>query len=123
MVVERGPMVQNRFSISKKMRLPTVHRRRFIKNDIAAIGISNQRETFVVWDKNGKPLHNAVVWQCKRSIQICDGLKQKGLSETVNQKTELVIDPYFSATKLVWLFQNNDAVKLRQNWRSLFWHH
>ncbi|NCU04522.1 MAG: glycerol kinase GlpK [Chitinophagaceae bacterium] len=78
---------------------------------IAGIGISNQRETFIVWDKAGKPLHNAVVWQCKRSVQICEELKQQGLSEQVNQKTGLVIDPYFSATKLIWLNRNNEAVK------------
>jgi len=83
----------------------------FDKSEIAGIGISNQRETFVLWDKNGKPLHNAVVWQCKRSVQICEELKQQGLAETIQQKTGLVIDPYFSATKLIWLVRNNDAVK------------
>jgi glycerol kinase len=83
----------------------------FEASAITAIGISNQRETFVVWDKSGKPLHNAVVWQCKRSVQICDELKQQGLSEAVNQKTGLLIDPYFSATKLIWLNRNNDAVR------------
>jgi glycerol kinase len=80
-------------------------------NCISAIGISNQRETFIVWNKNGKPLHNAIVWQCKRSVQICDDLKQHGLSQTVNDKTGLIIDPYFSATKLIWLFRNNETVK------------
>jgi len=83
----------------------------FDKSKIAGIGISNQRETFVLWDKNGKPLHNAVVWQCKRSVQICEELKQQGLVETIQLKTGLVIDPYFSATKLIWLARNNDAVK------------
>ncbi|MFT3844266.1 MAG: glycerol kinase GlpK [Lacibacter sp.] len=83
----------------------------FDKNKISGIGISNQRETFVLWDKNGKPLHNAVVWQCKRSVQLCEELKQQGLAETIQQKTGLVIDPYFSATKLIWLAKNNDAVK------------
>ena len=83
----------------------------FDANDIAAIGISNQRETFVIWDKNGKPLHNAIIWQCKRSVQICEDLKQKGLSVTVNEKTGLVIDPYFSATKLIWLNQNNSTIQ------------
>ena len=83
----------------------------FDSTAIAGIGISNQRETFVVWDKAGKPLHNAVVWQCKRSVQICEELKQQGLSEQVNQKTGLVIDPYFSATKLIWLSRNNEAIK------------
>lgn len=82
------------------------------KNDIAAIGISNQRETFVVWDKSGEPLCNAIVWQCKRSVQICEDLKQKGLSKMVNEITGLVIDPYFSATKLIWLYQHNDNVRL-----------
>lgn len=80
------------------------------RNEIAAIGISNQRETFVIWDKQGKPLHNAIVWQCKRSVQICERLKEEGLSETVNQKTGLVIDPYFSATKLIWLKENNPSI-------------
>jgi len=79
--------------------------------EIAGIGISNQRETFVLWDKDGKPFHPAVVWQCKRSVQVCEQLKQQGLAETVQQKTGLVIDPYFSATKLIWLFQNNSAIK------------
>ena len=83
----------------------------FAINDIAAVGISNQRETFVIWDKNGKPSHPAIVWQCKRSVQICEELKQKGLSNTVNAKTGLVIDPYFSATKLIWLCQNNPAIQ------------
>ena len=80
-------------------------------DDIVAIGISNQRETFMLWDKTGKPLHNAVVWQCKRSVQICEEIKQKGLSHTIKQKTGLVIDPYFSATKLIWLVRNNPAIK------------
>ena len=83
----------------------------FDANDMAAIGISNQRETFVIWDKKGKPLHPAVVWQCKRSVQVCEDLKQKGLSKTVNVKTGLVIDPYFSATKLIWLNQKNLAIQ------------
>ncbi len=83
----------------------------FDKNDIAAIGVSNQRETFMLWDKDGKPLHNAVVWQCKRSAQICEELKQKGLLQTVKQKTGLIIDPYFSATKLIWLVQNNESIE------------
>lgn len=80
-------------------------------NSIEAIGISNQRETFVIWDKNGKPLHPAVVWQCKRSVRVCEDLREKGLSNIVNAKTGLVIDPYFSATKLIWLYQNNPAIQ------------
>jgi glycerol kinase len=93
----------------------------FDTKDIAGIGISNQRETFVVWDKNGKPLYNAVVWQCKRSVQICEELKQRDLSQTINQKTGLVIDPYFSATKLIWLLKNNEAIRSAiQNGNAFF---
>ena len=83
----------------------------FDAKDVAGIGISNQRETFVVWNKEGIPLHNAVVWQCKRSVEICAQLKQRDLSAIIQQKTGLVIDPYFSATKLIWLFQNDSAIK------------
>lgn len=79
--------------------------------DIAAIGISNQRETFVIWDKNGKPFHPAIVWQCKRSVQICEELNQQDLSGMIQQKTGLVIDPYFSATKLIWLLRNHEYLK------------
>ncbi len=79
--------------------------------DIKACGISNQRETFVLWDENGKPLYNAVVWQCKRSVQVCDRLSQEGLGNTIKEKTGLLIDPYFSGTKLIWLYENNPAIK------------
>jgi len=101
---------QNVLSSVKKC-LQQFKEKGFDINDLAAIGISNQRETFVIWDKNGKTLHPAVVWQCKRSVQICEELKKKGLSQTVNEKTGLIIDPYFSATKLIWLFQNDKRVK------------
>ncbi len=80
-------------------------------SDIKACGISNQRETLVVWDDNGTPLHKAVVWQCKRSVEICNRLQKEGLGEIINQKTGLIIDPYFSGTKMIWLYENNDAVK------------
>lgn len=79
--------------------------------NIITAGISNQRETFVVWDKNGKPLHNAVVWQCRRSIDVCERLKKAGLETVVRRKTGLFIDPYFSGTKLIWLYENNVIVK------------
>ena len=78
--------------------------------NIKAIGISNQRETFVVWDEEGKPICPAVVWQCKRSVDICQKLKKNGLETTIKTKTGLIIDPYFSATKLIWLKQNNKTV-------------
>lgn len=79
-------------------------------SDIKACGISNQRETFVVWDHKGKPLYNAVVWQCKRSVQFCEWLKNDGLEEVIKSKTGLIVDPYFSGTKLMWLNENVSAV-------------
>lgn len=76
-------------------------------HEIAGIGITNQRETIVLWDPaTGKPLHNAVVWQCRRSAAICERLKKKGLAGKFAGRTGLVLDPYFSGTKLTWLFEN-----------------
>jgi len=74
---------------------------------IAAIGITNQRETTVLWDrKGGKPVHNAIVWQCRRTSRMCEELKKKGLDEPIRKKTGLVVDAYFSGTKLKWLLDN-----------------
>ncbi|MEM7483659.1 MAG: glycerol kinase GlpK [Bacteroidota bacterium] len=74
---------------------------------IAAIGITNQRETVVVWDKNtGKPIYNAIVWQDKRTANYCDELKNEGKSEMIREKTGLVIDSYFSGTKVKWILDN-----------------
>jgi glycerol kinase len=78
---------------------------------IQAIGLANQRETFVVWDQAGKPLYNAVVWQCKRSIDICAQLTRQGLTDTIKAKTGLLVDPYFSGSKLIWLYQHVAAVR------------
>ena len=78
---------------------------------IKAIGVSNQRETFVVWNGAGVPLYNAVVWQCKRSVNICERLLQAGLGETIKKKTGLLVDPYFSGTKLIWLYEKVAAVR------------
>ncbi|HZJ57806.1 MAG TPA: glycerol kinase GlpK [Clostridia bacterium] len=73
-------------------------------DDIASIGITNQRETLVVWNpKTGKPIYNAIVWQCRRTAGICDELKQKGMEDIIYKKTGLVIDAYFTATKLYWI--------------------
>ena len=80
-------------------------------DEISCCGISNQRETFVVWDKDGKPLYNAVLWQCKRSVSVCERLKNEGLEDEIKSKTGLIIDPYFSASKLIWLKENNELVK------------
>lgn len=83
---------------------------------IHAIGITNQRETTVVWDKNtGTPIHKAIVWQDRRTANICDKLKQQGLSQTIQQKTGLLIDPYFSATKIQWLLDTYDPDRTKAN--------
>lgn len=75
--------------------------------DISAIGITNQRETTIVWNKNtGRPVYNAIVWQCRRTSGFCDELTAEGLVDTIRSKTGLVIDPYFSATKIRWILQN-----------------
>ncbi|RYF85353.1 MAG: glycerol kinase GlpK, partial [Chitinophagaceae bacterium] len=80
-------------------------------DQISTVGISNQRETFVIWDETGVPLHNAVVWQCKRSIAICNRLISQDLKNTIKAKTGLMIDPYFSGTKLIWLYENSEKVR------------
>lgn len=75
--------------------------------DIAGIGITNQRETTIVWDKNsGKPVYNAIVWQCRRTADICEELKNKGLSDYIAKTTGLIVDAYFSATKIKWILDN-----------------
>ena len=75
--------------------------------DIAAIGITNQRETTIVWNKfTGKPIHNAIVWQCRRTAAYCDQLREAGLVDAIREKTGLVIDPYFSGTKIRWILEN-----------------
>lgn len=84
--------------------------------NIASIGITNQRETTVVWDKRtGKPLYNAIVWQCRRTSEYCDSLKKQGLTDTIRQKTGLVIDAYFSATKIRWILENVPDARKKAN--------
>lgn len=80
--------------------------------DIAAIGITNQRETTIVWDKNtGEPIYHAIVWQCRRTSKECDLLKKKGLIETFRKKTGLVIDAYFSGTKIKWILDHVEGAR------------
>ena len=82
--------------------------------DIAAIGITNQRETSIVWDKNtGEPVYHAIVWQCRRTSEYCDSLKEKGLTEKFRRKTGLVIDAYFSGTKVKWILDNVPGARER----------
>ncbi|MDY4211350.1 MAG: glycerol kinase GlpK [Treponema sp.] len=90
--------------------------------DIAAIGITDQRETTIVWDKKtGEPVYNAIVWQCRRTSEYCDYLKSKGLEQSFRQKTGLIIDAYFSATKLKWILDNVEGAREKaQNGELLF---
>ena len=90
--------------------------------DICAIGITNQRETAIVWDRHtGVPVYHAIVWQCRRTSEYCDLLKKKGLTETFRKKTGLVIDAYFSATKIKWILDNVEgARKKAENGDLLF---
>lgn len=85
--------------------------------DIAAIGITNQRETTICWNaKTGEPVCNAIVWQCRRTAAICDEMKKQGLEPLIHQKTGLLLDPYFSGTKLKWILENvPEAKKLAEN--------
>ncbi|MBQ5772892.1 MAG: glycerol kinase GlpK [Clostridia bacterium] len=83
-------------------------------DEIAAIGITNQRETTVVWEREtGKPICNAIVWQCRRTAELCEELKRQGLEETVRARTGLLIDPYFSATKLRWILDHVEGAQER----------
>lgn len=85
-------------------------------DDVAGIGITNQRETTVVWDKNtGEPIYNAIVWQCRRTSKFCDELKQAGYEDMVKEKTGLLIDAYFSATKLKWILDNVEGAREKAN--------
>ena len=80
--------------------------------DIAAIGITNQRETTIMWDKmTGDPICNAIVWQDRRTAEFCEGLIEKGLTDSIRSKTGLVIDPYFSATKIRWILENVEGAR------------
>jgi glycerol kinase len=82
--------------------------------EIAAIGITNQRETTLVWDREtGKPIHNAIVWQDRRTSEMCQALKAEGFEAEVTEKTGLLLDPYFSGTKLKWLLDNIEGARLR----------
>ena len=82
--------------------------------DVAALGIANQRETTIVWDRaTGKPVSNAIVWQDRRTAPMCSRLREEGVEETIRQKTGLLLDPYFSATKIAWILDNVEGVRAR----------
>ena len=80
--------------------------------DIAGIGITNQRETTVVWDREtGLPVYNAIVWQCRRTAELCEQLKSRGFEDMVRRKTGLILDPYFSGTKIKWILDNVEGAR------------
>ncbi len=82
--------------------------------DLAAIGITNQRETVVLWDRaTGKPIHPAIVWQCRRTAAVCDQIRQKGFDKVIRERTGLVTDAYFSGTKIAWLLENVPSARER----------
>ena len=82
--------------------------------EIAAVGIANQRETAILWDRaSGRPVHNAIVWQCRRTAALCDRLKADGVEPELRRKTGLVVDPYFSGTKIRWMLDHDPALRPR----------
>ncbi|HAS64309.1 MAG TPA: glycerol kinase, partial [Vibrio sp.] len=91
-------------------------------DEIASIGITNQRETTVVWNKHtGKPIYNAIVWQCRRTTEICDSFAEAGFEQLIQQKTGLVLDPYFSASKVRWILDNVPKARVQaENGELLF---
>lgn len=101
------------FSTQRSMRM-ALEKAKIKGSQIKAIGITNQRETVLVWDaKTGKAIHNAIVWQCRRTRDLCEKLKKKKLEKKVTAKTGLVLDPYFSATKLQWILKHVSGAKAR----------
>jgi glycerol kinase len=110
--VEHDP--QEIWASQSNVAAQAVEKARLTANDIAAIGITNQRETVVVWDREtGRPICNAIVWQDRRTAPMCDRLREKGLASTIRRKTGLVIDAYFSGTKLHWILKNVPGAKAK----------
>jgi len=108
--VEHNPM--EIYDNVKKVLTDVLRNSNLEPGDMDALAITNQRETVLVWDKNtGLPVYNAIVWQCRRTSELCEELKNKGFEQTVRQKTGLLLDPYFSATKIKWILDNVDGAR------------
>ena len=110
--VEHDPM--DIWNVQFEMLQKLISEQKVKPAEIAAIGITNQRETTILWDKNtGKPVYNAIVWQCRRTADYCSSLKDRGLSDMIHKKTGLVVDAYFSASKIKWILDNVEGVRER----------
>ncbi|MBE6877853.1 MAG: glycerol kinase GlpK [Ruminococcaceae bacterium] len=108
--VEHDPM--EIFSSQYSVMMEVIAKSGVQPQEIAAIGITNQRETTIMWDKNtGRPVYNAIVWQCRRTADICDRLKAEGWADYIKDNTGLVVDAYFSGTKIKWILDNVDGVR------------
>lgn len=108
--VEHDPM--DIWNVQFEMLKKVISENNVNPEDIAAIGITNQRETTIVWDKNtGKPVYNAIVWQCRRTADYCNSMKERGMSDTIHKKTGLVVDAYFSGSKIKWILDNVPGVR------------
>ena len=104
------------WATTRRAALDTLEKAGVRGEDIAAIGITNQRETTIIWDRRtGEPVYNAIVWQCRRTADICRRMTQDGMADYVNDTTGLIIDPYFSATKIKWVLDNVEGVRERAN--------
>jgi glycerol kinase len=110
------------WQITQRVAKAVLHQQGIGWREIAAVGLTNQRETTILWDsRTGQPVHNAIVWQCRRTAERCEQLKQDGHADTIAQKTGLVVDAYFSASKIEWLLQHvPDAQTLLAQHRLLF---
>lgn len=110
--VEHDPM--DIWNVQFEMLQKLISEQKVKPAEIAAIGITNQRETTILWDKNtGRPVYNAIVWQCRRTADYCNSLKDRGLSEMIHKKTGLVVDAYFSGSKIRWILDNVPGVRKR----------
>ena len=108
--VEHNPM--EIFSSQASVAVEALHKIGATWRDVSCIGITNQRETVIVWDKNtGKPIYNAIVWQCRRTAEFCENLKADGKEKFIKERTGLVLDPYFSASKIKWILDNVEGAR------------
>jgi len=112
--VEHDP--EEIWTVTQRVMRAALRQARLAPREVSAIGITNQRETTVLWDRTtGRPVHRAIVWQDRRTAASCDALRAQGLQATIHAKTGLVIDPYFSGTKLQWLFNRLKRARTKAN--------